>query len=412
MAKPTYYPDWATQTVTLPGTGNTNKIRPKETIRNVGMDFGQIMTCEEMNWTLNNFGLWVHYIIDELFPTLPNTYLPLVGTKITMAGDATGSVTWNGNKEVTLSIQVVDNSHNHLSSNITDATTSAVTPNVLVKRDGGGSIYAGDIYACGTSATDPATVFFSNFNRITVGEISASYNEGGNLVINRYNPANGTVPCSVVLHDAGYTVITNPRTGYGQEFAGNSLVRLDHLNGQVNNLQNNINYVSNTLQTNINNVNTNLTNSINNVNSTLQANINAVDSRLYNAMLAGDATLQNNINSVNNSLSTYIGSVNTNLSNSISGNVAALNNRITSIQSDLQNQITTNLNYVNGSFVREVRLGARMAVTMSKSGGPYEYAGYVLTGLNIHGEVDGDDQGIWRQLQFYRNGSWITVGQL
>ncbi len=70
MAKPQYYPDWATQTVTLPGTGNTNKIRPKETIRNVGMDFGQIMTCEEMNWILNNIGSWIRYMQDEFFPIL------------------------------------------------------------------------------------------------------------------------------------------------------------------------------------------------------------------------------------------------------------------------------------------------------------------------------------------------------
>ncbi|WPK29295.1 hypothetical protein [Escherichia phage vB_EcoM_EP57] len=122
MAKPIYYPDWATQTVTLPGTLNTNKIRPKETIRTVGMDYGQIMTCEEMNWILNNIGLWIRYLVDDFLPTLPDTYLPLVGTKITMAGDATGEATWNGNKEVTLSIQVLDNSHNHLSANITDAT--------------------------------------------------------------------------------------------------------------------------------------------------------------------------------------------------------------------------------------------------------------------------------------------------
>ena len=138
MAKPQYYPDWATQTVTLPGTGNTNKIRPKETIRNVGMDFGQIMTCEEMNWILNNIGSWIRYMQDEFFPTLPTTYLPIVGTKITMAGDATGEVTWNGNAAVTLSIQVVDNSHNHLSANITDATSNQVVGNVLVKRDNGG----------------------------------------------------------------------------------------------------------------------------------------------------------------------------------------------------------------------------------------------------------------------------------
>ena len=260
MAKPTYYPDWATQTVTLPGTGNTNKIRPKETIRNVGMDFGQIMTCEEMNWTLNNLGLWIHYLVDEFIPTLPNTYLPKVGTKITMAGDATGNVTWNGNPAVTLSIQVVDNSHNHLSANITDATTT-VTPNVLVKRDGSGGIYAGDTYVCGTSSSDAATIFFRNFATQTIGNMSSTSASGGNLTITRINPSNGAGTASVSLQDGGYVNITNPRTNNAQEGAGNSLVRLDYLNSRLNTLQANITNGDTNLQNQLNNL-TNRVNSI------------------------------------------------------------------------------------------------------------------------------------------------------
>ena len=281
MAKPTYYPDWATQTVTLPGTGNTNKIRPKETIRNVGMDFGQIMTCEEMNWVLNNFGLWIHYIVDEFFPTLPNTYLPLVGTKITMAGDATGNVTWNGNKEVTLSIQVVDNSHNHLSANITDATSSVVTPNVLVKRDGGGAIYGGDVYCCGTSATDPATYFFRNFAGQTVGEMSSYYNNGGSLVINRFNPGTGGRPAGITLDDGGFTLITNPRQELPQEGAANSLVRFDYMWAQVN-----------TVQSNLNSVNNNLTN-------TMNAHVNNLSNRITDVQNYLQGQITNNLNYVN-----------------------------------------------------------------------------------------------------------------
>ena len=282
MAKPTYYPDWATQTVTLPGTGNTNKIRPKETIRNVGMDFGQIMTCEEMNWTLNNIGLWVHYIVDEFFPTLPNTYLPLVGTKITMAGDATGNVTWNGNKEVTLSIQVVDNSHNHLSANITDATSGTATPNVLVKRDGSGAIIGGDIISLATAPTDAATYFFRNFNGTTIGNISSTPNVGDYLTIQRIHPGNGGVPALVNLYDGGYVLITNPRSNNGQEGQSNSLVRLDYLQGQVNNLQNNINSVNSNISNYIGQVNNNLSNSINNLNNNLQNQINNANNRITN----------------------------------------------------------------------------------------------------------------------------------
>lgn len=359
MAKPTYYPDWATQTVTLPGTGNTNKIRPKETIRNVGMDFGQIMTCEEMNWILNNYGLWVHYIVDEFFPTLPKTYLPLVGTKITMAGDATGSVTWNGNKEVTLSIQVVDNSHNHLSANITDATSSTVTPNVLVKRDGNGGIYAGDTYVCGTSATDAATIFFRNFSNQTIGNISSTPASGGNLTISRLNPSNGAGTASVVLYDAGYVQLTSPRTASAQDTAnGNALVRLDYLNSRLSSLQ-----------------------------TTLQNNIN---------------TVQNNVNTVQNNLN----NVNTSLTNSINSNVATLNNRITNVQTSLQNQITNNLNSANATFVRGLRFGARQ--TFEERRLNERMAGGVMTSWADYGGSN-----YWvglRPMQYNVNGNWVTAG--
>lgn len=251
MAIPLYYPDWATQTVTLPGTGNTNKIRPKETIRNVGMDYGQIMTCEEMNWTLNNLGVWIRYLVDEFIPTLPTTYLPLVGTKITMGGDATGNVTWNGNKEVTLSIQVVDNSHNHLSANITDATSTIVTPNVLVKRDAAGAIGVGDLVINSTSLTDNATIFFNNFAGKTTTNISSSPATGGALTISRINPTSNAVAANVIMSDDGYVSITNPRSALsGQEGQANSLVRLDYLNTRLNTLSTSIQNQLNAITTN------------------------------------------------------------------------------------------------------------------------------------------------------------------
>lgn len=363
MAKPTYYPDWATQTVTLPGTGNTNKIRPKETIRNVGMDFGQIMTCEEMNWILNNLGLWVHYIVDEFFPTLPKTYLPLVGTKITMAGDATGNVTWNGNKEVTLSIQVVDNSHNHLSANITDATSSTVTPNVLVKRDGNGGIYAGDTYVCGTSASDAATIFFRNFAGQTITNISSTPTSGGSFSITRLNPTNGASTASIYLYDAGYVQLTSPRSANGQDTTnGNALVRLDYLNSRLSSLQ---------------------------------------------------TTLQNNINTVQNNLN----NVNTNLTNSINNNVTTLNNRITSVQTSLQNQITNNYNTANATFVRDIRLGS-LGSTGRTGGESFSWrcpASSFMNGLDVKsrsGHEDELDVMYWRQIQKNVNGSWYNIGQL
>jgi len=336
MAKPQYYPDWATLTVTLPGTGNTNKIRPKETIRNVGMDFGQIMTCEEMNWTLNNFGLWIHYLVDEFIPTLPQTYLPLVGTKITMAGDATGNVTWNGNKEVTLSIQVVDNSHNHLSANITDAAVGP-TANVLPKRDTNGSMYAGNnMYVRALGSSSAANFIMQNSAGTQIGYVQATVATGGSLNIVRNNPSNGANAAHVILYDGGYVGLTSPRTLSAQDTVnGNALIRLDYLNSRLSSLQT-------TLQTSINNV-----------------------------------------------------------------------------QSSLQGQITNNLNYLNGNFVRDVRLGSEVAADRYNYGSEsFVYrvnSGYTFTGINIWSKSSNNDEFRYmysRPIQKNVNGTWYTVGQL
>lgn len=61
MAAPTYLPLWATEDTTLSATGNTNKVRPREILRTTGWDKGQIPTCEEWNWQLNNISQWVGY---------------------------------------------------------------------------------------------------------------------------------------------------------------------------------------------------------------------------------------------------------------------------------------------------------------------------------------------------------------
>lgn len=142
MAQPQYYPDWATNTINLPGTGRINKVRPRAEIRDYGMDYSQIMTCEEVNWYFNNVGLWIHYFNDEFIPTLPVTYLPRTGTKVSLSGDATGSATFNNSNEITIDVTVTDNSHNHISDNITDAYANNV-PNKIVKRDANGFIGVG-----------------------------------------------------------------------------------------------------------------------------------------------------------------------------------------------------------------------------------------------------------------------------
>lgn len=233
MAKPLYYPDWATLDTTLPATGKTNKQRPKQEIREVGWDKGQIPTAEEFNWQMNNYGQWVHYFADEVLPTLPTTYLPLNGTRITFTGDLSGSASFVGNSVINASITVLDNSHNHLSANITDAT-ELPTPNTIVKRNSSATIMAGDIVTCGIATTDAATVFFQNFAGQRNGNISSAYNDGGVLSISRLTPTTGASPSQILLYDAGYTTITRPRSSQAQETNAASLVRYDYLTAQIN----------------------------------------------------------------------------------------------------------------------------------------------------------------------------------
>ena len=70
-------------------------------------------------------------------------------------------------------------------------------------------------------------------------------------------------------------------------------------------------------------------------------------------------------------------------------------------------------NYGNfdSRYVRDVRLGTRVVQLVAR-GGRYEIAGHALTGLRIIGEVDGDDEAIFRPIQKYINGIWYNVAQV
>lgn len=52
--KPANLPEWATDDVTLPVSGQTNKIRPEEAMRASGWDQEENPAAEEFNWQLNN----------------------------------------------------------------------------------------------------------------------------------------------------------------------------------------------------------------------------------------------------------------------------------------------------------------------------------------------------------------------
>ncbi|HDS7578170.1 TPA: prophage tail fiber N-terminal domain-containing protein [Escherichia coli] len=72
----------------------------------------------------------------------------------------------------------------------------------------------------------------------------------------------------------------------------------------------------------------------------------------------------------------------------------------------------TNLNdYLNSSFIRNVRLGGRRSDTLYRGGLCEPGNGHVTTGLQIIGEVDGDDWMVSRPLQKYISGNWYNVEQ-
>ncbi|EHL6027988.1 TPA: phage tail protein [Escherichia coli] len=73
--------------------------------------------------------------------------------------------------------------------------------------------------------------------------------------------------------------------------------------------------------------------------------------------------------------------------------------------------VPSNYGNFDGRYVMDVRLGTRVVQLMER-GGRYEMAGHTLTGLRIIGEVDGDDEAIFRPIQKYINGTWYNVAQV
>ncbi len=101
-----------------------------------------------------------------------------------------------------------------------------------------------------------------------------------------------------------------------------------------------------------------------------------------------------------------------------------INNSRTANGTDGQAYMDNNGNWICGAkvipvdygnfdsrYVRDVRLGTRVVQLMER-GGRYEKAGHAITGLRIIGEVDGDDEAIFRPIQKYINGTWYNVAQV
>lgn len=136
MTKPTFYPEWATLDTTLPAAGTGNKTRPQETLRTVGWDKGQVPSAQEFNWLFDNVYDWIVHL--DTTNTTSKTF--------TLTGDVTGSATYNNEAGWSVTTTVLDNSHNHVSANISDATEND-DPNTIVKRNSHGDFAAVMIYS-------------------------------------------------------------------------------------------------------------------------------------------------------------------------------------------------------------------------------------------------------------------------
>lgn len=133
---------WASSDVNLPNLAGPNKAKPIDDLILKGWDFKQKPAADEFNYVLNNLGMHVSYLEES------KTY--------TFSGDVTGTATSTGSDDITFNVSVTDNSHNHISANISDATSSNAAF-MIVKRDANGGISIGDLTVNKLSATSTIT---------------------------------------------------------------------------------------------------------------------------------------------------------------------------------------------------------------------------------------------------------------
>lgn len=126
MAKPLLYPEWATTDTTLPATGNTNKQRPKESLRNTGWDKGQIPTAEEWNWQFDNISNWIEWFDEN----------NITDKTFTLTGDTEGSASYTN--EGGLSIETITSQAAH--ADVADKWTTPRTISFTGFANGNGDI--------------------------------------------------------------------------------------------------------------------------------------------------------------------------------------------------------------------------------------------------------------------------------
>lgn len=192
MTKPLLYPEWAATDTTLPATGNTNKQRPKESLRNIGWDKGQIPTAEEWNWQFDNIFDWIVWFNENNLATKTFALTGDVGGTVNYTNENGFSVTTTiqpnsvslgsdttGNYVATASV-----SGNGLSgSSSTEGGTFTVNsnavstnnPNTLMYRDGNGDVAARYFVGIATGA-DAVNTILGN-----ISILSGTISNGGTI---------------------------------------------------------------------------------------------------------------------------------------------------------------------------------------------------------------------------------------
>jgi hypothetical protein len=195
---------WASSDVNLPNLAGPNKVKPIDDLILKGWDFKQKPAADEFNYVLNNLGMHVSYLEES------KTY--------TFSGDVTGSVVSSGSEDFSVNLQVVDNSHNHTSANISDAT-SANNSNTVVKRGASGEISVGDLTISkvgGVSTINfPATsndagyIKHSETNDVSKIQFSISDNNDSNDKVEFGNTQGGSFTPTFTITSTGVATGSN-----------------------------------------------------------------------------------------------------------------------------------------------------------------------------------------------------------
>lgn len=130
---------------------------------------------------------------------------------ISLSGDVSGSISFDGSGNVDIVSTVADNSHNHTSANISDAT-DLNTADMIVKRDSNGDFSANEIMADLIGNSDTTTKLASS---ITIGTLIGDVTSTGSSFDGSANNTNSTTISSNVVDNSklaqmgAYTIKAN-----------------------------------------------------------------------------------------------------------------------------------------------------------------------------------------------------------